>query len=181
MSKNRRKDSNTADGKLFNSAMDGVRPLSSRKPHRQTPQPTPRAVQRRKSDSQALTESLRAIPDGADLETGEELIFRRPGLRDADFRKLRGGKFSMRDELDLHGMTEGEAIDALREFLAYSVAKGNRCVRIVHGKGLGSGPRGPVLKSMANRELRRWDKVLAFCSAQPRHGGTGAVYVLLKR
>lgn len=78
-------------------------------------------------------------------------------------------------------MTSKEAQAALRAFLAESVNARRQCVRIVHGKGLRSGARGPVLKASVNRWLRQWDDVLAFVSAPTRDGGTGAVYVLLRR
>ncbi|MDJ0928405.1 MAG: Smr/MutS family protein [Gammaproteobacteria bacterium] len=181
MGKESGKDSNCTDDKLFRDAMRDVKPIKDQRRHRAAPPPKPRASQRRASDQAVLQESLETPPAGADLETGEEISFRRAGLSERDYRKLRRGQFAVQDELDLHGLTAAEATDALRNFVAEASAAGNRCVRIVHGKGLGSGPGGPVLKKLVNRELRRWDPVLAFCSTQPRHGGTGAVYVLLRR
>jgi DNA-nicking Smr family endonuclease len=94
-------------------------------------------------------------------------------------RKLRRGQYRVESEIDLHGLTLPEAKQGLREFLARSIYEGRRCVRVVHGKGLGSGPRGPVLKNGVNVVLRRTDAVVAFCSARPVDGGTGAIYVLL--
>ena len=96
-------------------------------------------------------------------------------------RRLRRGEYAIRDELDLHGMTQDEARAALGAFLAEAVSQGQRCVRIIHGKGLGSGHRGPVLKSAVNRWLRRHGDVVAFSSARRNDGGTGALYVLLAR
>ena len=81
----------------------------------------------------------------------------------------------------LFGSTVAEAKQRLADFIEYSVISGNLCVRIVHGKGLGSGHRGPVLKNAINRWLRNWDSVLAFVSTRQVDGGTGAVYVLLQR
>jgi DNA-nicking Smr family endonuclease len=83
-------------------------------------------------------------------------------------------------EIDLHGMTLAEARPRLEAFVRRSASSNKHCVRIVHGKGLGSGDRGPVLKAAVNRWLRRWDVVLAFTSARQVDGGTGAVYVLLQ-
>lgn len=181
MTKESRKDSNSPGEALFREAMRGVKPLAKSRPVPDKPAPSPRANSRRRDERRALEESLESVPDDADIETGEELTFRRPGISEREFRKLRRGQFALREELDLHGLTGEEARKALREFIAEARAEGARCVRIVHGKGLRSGPRGPVLKNLVNRYLRRADPVLAFCSAQPRHGGTGAVYVLLKR
>ena len=96
-------------------------------------------------------------------------------------RRLARGSFSVQAEIDLHGMTVAEAKPALQEFISQSVLRGGSCVRVVHGKGLGSGERGPVLKSKVNAWLRRWDDVLAFVSTRQVHGGTGAVYVLLRK
>ena len=86
----------------------------------------------------------------------------------------------MQAELDLHGLTLAEAKPRLADFIDYNASQGKYCVRIVHGKGLGSGERGPVLKNAVNRWLRKWDSVLAFVSTTQVDGGTGAVYVLLQ-
>ena len=94
-------------------------------------------------------------------------------------RKLARGKYAVQAEIDLHGMTVEEARPRLADFIEYNARSGKSCVRVVHGKGLGSGQRGPVLKSSVNRWLRRWDYVLAFVSTRQVDGGTGAIYVLL--
>ena len=96
-------------------------------------------------------------------------------------RQLRRGQLRPHGTLDLHGLTADEASSRLADFLHASVAADRRVVCIVHGKGRGSGGRGPVLKALINRWLRTRNEVLAFCSAQPRDGGTGALYVLLRR
>ena len=120
--------------------------------------------------------------DAADLgvETADESAWRRPGVPAATLRRLRRGHYARRDELDLHGLNQAEARTALAAFLVEARAHDLGCVRIVHGKGLGSGHRGPVLKSAVNRWLRRHDAVQAFCSARRPDGGTGALYVLLR-
>jgi DNA-nicking Smr family endonuclease len=181
MSKESHKDSKSSEHALFREAMRGVAPLAPARRKVEKPAPKPIANSLRRDEARALKESLEHPPDDADVETGEEMSFRRPGLPVREFRKLRRGQFAVRAELDLHGLTADEALDALREFIADARAEGARCVRVVHGKGLGSGPRGPVLRNLVNKWLRRWDPVLAFCTTQPRHGGTGAVYVLLRR
>ncbi|HEX3848946.1 MAG TPA: Smr/MutS family protein [Steroidobacteraceae bacterium] len=124
--------------------------------------------------------------DPADRDAGQvtregALSFQRPGLGAAVIRRLRRGLIPVDDELDLHGHTESEARDRLAWFLAESRDAGHRCVRIVHGKGYRSGARGPVLKSAVNAWLRRHLDVIAFVSARPIDGGTGALYVLLRR
>jgi DNA-nicking Smr family endonuclease len=109
------------------------------------------------------------------------LFFARPGVQRKVIRKLRRGQFRIEDQLDLHGMTVSKTADALAAFLGECSKRQRRCVRIVHGKGLGSSGRRPVIKQSVDRWLRLRNEVLAFCSAQPGDGGTGAIYVLLKR
>ena len=168
------------DSALFREAVAGATPLrTSRIPLRKAP-PRPMARFRRRDDAAVLTESLRISPESLEIETGEELSYHQPGVSRVVLRKLRRGQFPIKAETDLHGLTITQAREELRSFIAEAIAERIQCVRIVHGKGLRSGPRGPVLKSSVNAWLRRWDEVLAFCSAPPRDGGTGAVYVLLR-
>jgi len=141
----------------------------------------PRAASRRADEARVLADLLAFDAHDLDVESGDELGFRRDGISDAVLRRLRRGEYSIRDEIDLHGLTQDEARAALGGFLVEAVAHGQRCVRIIHGKGLGSGHRGPVLKSAVNRWLRRHGAVVAFCSARRNDGGTGALYVLLAR
>jgi DNA-nicking Smr family endonuclease len=119
-------------------------------------------------------------PVEREVETGDELIYLRPGIGSGVLRKLRRGQFSVGAELDLHGKTVSEARDALALFLKESQTFGIRCVRIIHGKGLGSRHGRPVIKGKLDRWLRMRDEVIAFSSARPIDGGTGAVYVLLR-
>ena len=105
----------------------------------------------------------------------------RGGLQQRVLRKLRRGQFAIEAELDLHGYIVPEAREALAVFLRDAQLTGKRCVRIIHGKGLGAEGRLPVLKIKVNSWLRQKDQVLAFCSTRPQDGGTGAVYVLLKK
>ncbi len=175
------KHSKTDDAALFRSAVGPVEPVSSRRGVRRGPQPKPHARFSQADDQAVLTESLRADPDLAELETGDPLLFARPDITRKVMRQLRRGQYALQDEIDLHGLTVEEARAALHTFLVEALARRARCVRVVHGKGLGSGPRGPVIKSGVNRWLRHWDCVAAFCSAPAQDGGTGAVYVLLRK
>jgi len=110
----------------------------------------------------------------------EELSFVRPGVQHSLFRKMRKGHYAIRSELDLHGLTAAQARRELVGFLHDSRMRGERCVRIIHGKGYNSPNRRPILKSRLNAWLRQCDEVLAFCSAPLNDGGTGAAYVLLR-
>lgn len=168
------------DDTAFRDAIGDVRPLAPRAEVPGPPPPPPRARFRRADDDAVLAESLASDPLGWEVETGEELLFRRPPVPARVLEQLRRGEYAVEDEIDLHGLTAASAREALREFLAEALARRLRCVRVVHGKGLRSGPRGPVLKHAVNAWLRRIDRVLAFASAPRRNGGTGAVYVLLE-
>jgi len=166
------------DRELFRKAIEGVRPLESRPEPPARPAPPPRARFRRADEAEVLAESMAANPE-AEGETGEHLSFRRPTVSLTVFRKLKRGEISVRDELDLHGLTAVEARAALYEFLAEAARLDLRCVRIIHGKGNRSGHQGPVLKRKLGRWLQLRDDVKAYCSARPVDGGTGAVYLLL--
>jgi DNA-nicking Smr family endonuclease len=120
------------------------------------------------------------VSDPALLETGDELSFKRDGIPDTVLKKLRRGEYVVDAELDLHGMNAADARNAMKDFLMNALSSHMRCIRIVHGKGRRSGPRGPVLKNLVNRWLRQIDAVVAFGSARPNDGGSGAVYVLLR-
>jgi len=167
---------------LFRQAVRDAAPLASKKRHQPDhPKPKAKARQRAADERAALQESLQLPADIADLETGEELLFKRDHISLRMFRKLRRGSPPARASLDLHGYREHDAKYELQEFISYSVANGYRCVRVVHGKGLGSGNRGPIIKQGVNRWLRHWGVVDAFCSTPPHDGGTGAIYVLLRQ
>lgn len=110
----------------------------------------------------------------------ETMSFSAPGIQHAVLTKLRKGFFGVQAELDLHGLNGEAAKQELSGFLNFSVTSGFRCVHIIHGKGYRSADNHPVLKNNINRWLRQHKHVQAFCSALPKHGGAGAVYVLLK-
>lgn len=167
------------DSDLFRRAVADVKPLQSEKEVVGPPKPAPVARFTRADEQEVLRESIADDRD-ADLETGEELNYAQPGVAERTFRKLRRGQLSVEAEIDLHGLTAAQAREALKDFIQVSMDRDLRCVRVIHGKGLRSGVRGPVLKPNLNRWLRRWNQVLAFATARPVDGGTGAVYVLLK-
>jgi DNA-nicking Smr family endonuclease len=166
----------------FRKAMQGTRRLESeaRVPENK-PKPKPRARFSKADEQSVLTESLEDDIDTIESGYGAALRFQRQHVGRRTMRKLQRGGFSVQAEIDLHGMTLEEAKPRLADFIEYSASQGKYCVRVVHGKGLGSGDRGPVLKNAVNRWLRKWDNVLAFASARQVDGGTGAVYVLLQR
>jgi DNA-nicking Smr family endonuclease len=165
---------------LFRAAMRDVKRLRDAPAAQPAPKPPPRARFKRADERAVLRESLLPPGDEAMLATGDELSFRRPHVPEAVLLKLRRGQYAVDGEIDLHGLNAAQAKAAMRDFIADALDRGNRCVRIIHGKGRGSGPRGPVLKNIVNNWLQRSDFVLAFGSARTVDGGHGATYVLLK-
>ena len=169
------------DAELFRKAVSGAKPLQKEKRAEITERkPAPRARFTRADERAVLRESLDADIDDTESHSGASLRFHRPHIGRQTMRKLARGNFSVQAEIDLHGMTVAEAKPRLANFIETCAREGKRCVRVVHGKGLGSGHRGPVLKQKVNRWLRQWDAVVAFVSTRQVDGGTGAVYVLLR-
>jgi DNA-nicking Smr family endonuclease len=170
-----------SDAELFRRAMQDVQPLKSvaRVAPKRRRLPA-RARFARLERAAVLSESLQPSAV-ADVQSGDELLLRRPGVPQSVIRDLRRGLYRLEGELDLHGLTEAAALEQLQQFLQYARRANLRCLRIIHGKGLRSGQRGPVLKQAVNAYLRRSDAVLAFASARPVDGGTGATLVLLSR
>lgn len=173
----------TDDTRLFREAVRDVKPLGGvakiAEPSGRRRRPRPAAKFSRADRLAVLEESLHDDVFDPALASGEELVFHRGGIQASVLRKLRRGDYRVQGEIDLHGLALTEAKQALREFLVQALMRQWRCVRIVHGKGLRSGHRGPVLKGMVGAMLRKVGPVLAYVSARQVDGGTGAVYVLL--
>jgi DNA-nicking Smr family endonuclease len=159
----------------FQKAMQDVEPIQQDKVLHKIRKPKPEKLNLPVEDEEE---------DGfADLtiETGDELLFQRPGIQNRVFSDLRRGYIEPEAVLDLHGMRVIEANESMKRFLKQSLGKRLRCVLIIHGKGQGSENQQPILKQKTNQWLRQSDQVLAFCSAPSWNGGTGATYVLLSR
>lgn len=169
------------DRELFRQAVGPVEPLHCDRiePTQFHPSPIPRFTLA--DEQQVVADMVSDYFEPADLDTGEELYYRRQGVQQAVLRKLRRGQYQVGAVLDLHGLTVAAAKTALAVFLQRVRRDNLSCARIIHGKGNGSRHRGPVLKQKINHWLRQRDEVLAFCSARPMDGGTGAIYVLLRR
>lgn len=169
--------------RLFELAVGPVRPL--RDPGRvASPPPSaqPQPLQRRRDEAAVMRE---ALSDAFDVETllhtDDRLSFLRPGLGPDVLVRLRAGRWSIQRQIDLHGLRTDEARDALGRFLRECHQQGLRCIRVVHGKGLGSPGRTPVLKDRVPRWLVQKSEVLAFAQARPADGGAGALIVLLRQ
>lgn len=162
--------------KIFREEVEDVEPLriDTIEPfHRRPPPiPRPRPVEPDEETPLPLSES--------EVKAYDYLLFARPGVQRRVLAELQRGVFPIELEVDLHGLKVEHARRVLAEFLADCRERRIRCARIIHGKGRGSGGPIPVLKAKVNYWLRLYDQVLAFCSATPRDGGTGAVYVLLR-
>lgn len=166
-----------ADTDLFKAAMQNVTPIQPDNKVR----PTPRRKKIRIRSLESSTDIDDVFSDAPVDECPDQLLYSQDGLTPDTLKKLRQGKFHIDHSIDLHGMTVNAARDYLLDFLAECAADGSRCIIIVHGKGYSSPDKKPVIKPLVNRWLRATPMVLAFCSALPKDGGTGAAYVLLKR
>ncbi|MGZ5271900.1 MAG: Smr/MutS family protein [Ramlibacter sp.] len=144
-------------------------------------QPPPIPVQQQLDEQRVLQESLSDEFDASTLlDVDDALSFRRPGVGLDVTRKLRKGHWSIQREIDLHGLRREDAREALAAFIREAHRKGVRCVRVVHGKGLGSPGKTPVLKGRVQAWLVQKQEVLAFVQARGDEGGAGALVVLLK-
>jgi len=172
------------DSKAFREAMRDVRRLrfAPRDHLRKRPPRRPGARFTRADRIAVLADSLADLraPLAPVVETGEEILYRGPRINETVFRQLRRGQFRVDAELDLHGLTLAQARAELAAFIATALEEDLRVVRVVHGKGLRSGSRGPVLRAMVNDYLQRLSAVLAFASAREVDGGSGACLVLLE-
>lgn len=167
---------------LFRAAIGPVTPLRAvETPAIARPRPKPRARMAEQDDELARGEFARLLATSTPLEAGDVASYRRDNLPPRMFQRLKRGQYSAQDELDLHGATVAQAELLLREFLAEAHAHEFGCVRIIHGKGRQSDGGAPVLKNLMDRALRLRNDVLAFHSAPPNQGGTGALLVLLAR
>ncbi|HED16632.1 MAG TPA: DNA mismatch repair protein MutS [Gammaproteobacteria bacterium] len=169
------------DQTLFRQQMQDVQRLKHDRVTHSVKKPWPVARQTLADEQQVITDMMSDDIEAQDVEHGEYLLFKRAGIQHKVMKKLRQGRYRIDAELDLHGLTVNQAREALAQFLSECQQHNSRAVRIIHGKGLGSAHRGPVLKNSVNKWLPQRHEVLAFCSATPADGGTGAVYVLLKK
>jgi len=163
----------------FRRAVAGAKPLKHRKRVSPARGASPLPKQRLLDERAALAESLGPLSVDDALDSGTELSYLKEGYPRDTLRKLRRGHWVVQAELDLHGMNRYDARQAVAAFLGENLSGHRRCIRIIHGKGLGSRQREPVLKGLLRKWLARAD-VLAFSQAPANQGGSGAVLVLLR-
>jgi DNA-nicking Smr family endonuclease len=170
------------DRLLFERAVGAVQPLPGHGRHLQRPDPLPPVPTQRQRDEESVMQE--ALSDAFDAETllhtDEHLSFRRPGVGPDVVRKLRQGDWSIQAQVDLHGLRTDEARSTLAGFIRDAHRHGLRCLRVVHGKGLGSPGKTPVLKGKVHSWLVQKTEVMAFVQARPSEGGAGALVVLLR-
>lgn len=175
-----KKPINSEDSHLFRETIGTVRTITSDKILLQQ-KPKPRPMLRDKVSSIEDYFQVFAEEDSVEkLDIEDTMSFSANGLQKNVLKKLRQGYFGLDAEIDLHGLNSHDAKQQLLHFLHNSVENGWRCVHIIHGKGYRSANNYPVLKNHLNIWLRQHKQVLAFCSATPKHGGAGAVVVLLQ-
>ena len=173
------------DFALFQSAVRGVKPLAHDRAEVGRPRTNKSQIATRRSNATTGTSETRV--DGLsdqfviDVAAEDELYWARDGVQEAQMRKLKAGQIPFDGSLDLHGMTVEKAREQLWDFLAEACKFEIRCVRVTHGKSARRDGKRPLIKSHVNTWLRQHPQVLGFASCVPRHGGTGAVYVVLKR
>lgn len=168
------------DIELFRRSVGPVRKISSDRTAPARKALPPRPQNRHSSEGRVPMDSFSDGFDTGAVSSEEDLYFTRPGVQQRQLQRLRRGQLACSATLDLHGMTAAAARGAIVSFIDSCRVRDIRCVLFIHGKGYGSGGDMPVLKNRLNSWLRQHHDILAFCSAQPRDGGRGALYVLLR-
>lgn len=173
------------DFSLFKSAVHGVKPISHDRAETGKPRADRQRISTLRQAATIKTDDIRV--DGLsdqfviDVAAEDELYWARDGVQDGQLRKLKAGQIAFEGSIDLHGMSVEKARDTLWEFFTEAARMEVRCVRVTHGKAARTDGKRPLIKSHVNTWLRQHPQVLGFTSCLPRHGGTGALYVLLKR
>ena len=175
-----RRERGNAPDETFREAMKDVAPIAPTNRVEPWRAPVPPVPHKRNEDERAVLQELARLTFDDDVELEDDSAFLRPGLPRDILKKLKRTHWVVQDELDLHGMTGDEAAIETAAFIAACRKRGLRCVRIVHGKGLRSPGREPVLKRRVRKLLARRDDVVAFVEPRAVHGGGGAVVVLLQ-
>ncbi|MES2251759.1 MAG: Smr/MutS family protein [Pseudomonadota bacterium] len=170
-----------AEKDLFTRAIGATEPLRRKAAVPLAPEPpAPIPFQHQLDEQRVLRESLSDEFDVTTLlDVDDAMSFRRPGIGTDITARLRKGDWSIQGQVDLHGLRSDEAREALGGFIRNAHKQGLRCVRVVHGKGLGSPGKQPVLKTKTQRWLIQKNEVIAFVQAKPAEGGAGALVVLL--
>lgn len=177
------------DSDLFRQTVGHVEPVNHEPRHTPDSKPITRFLKKRENDTQQILELADQYTDISvfqgqssddELDLSLSRMFIRPGVQHRTMKQLRRGKIPLQNSLDLHGSTVVQASRKLNAFIVNSIAKKHRAIMVIHGKGTRSSNGKPILKNRVNVWLREHESVLGFCSAAAHHGGSGALYVLLK-
>ncbi len=173
------------DFSQFASEMRGVRRITVDQADTGKPKADRKQLKELRQNATVRTENIRVdgLSDQFVIDVGpeDELYWARDGVQEGQIRKLKAGQISFEGSLDLHGMKIETARETLWDFIAEATRFEIRCVRVTHGKAARVDGRSPMVKSHVNTWLRQHPQVLGFTSCLPRHGGTGAIYVMLRR
>jgi len=165
----------------FHGDLDGIKRVHNDRAPEYKPKPKPIPRQAKLDDARVMDELLYGEVDREDLEGSDHISFAREGVQKNVMRRLKKGNYAVQASLDLHGFTVEDARQETAAFLIACAADQLRCVHIIHGKSGHTLGESPKLKNMLNRWLPARKQVIAMCSARPEDGGTGAVYVLLRK
>ena len=174
-------DDSIDDSSLFRDAVGEVKPVNNNRRIPDTPKVKPQGNYQAIDEREVMEQLLDDFSADDVLETGDHLAWTAPGLQRSELRKLKSGKHAIKAELDLHGLTREQAKAEVAQFLVNVRERDIRCVRIIHGRGRKNAEKAPVLKRAIDGWLRNHKQVIAYCSARDNDGGTGAVYVLLRK
>ena len=173
---------NEDDFQLFRDAVKDIKPLKHDKvTHTIEKKPIKQLRSTHFFEQEPIIDTLSDESEVESINPLDRLSYCQAGIQKRVFKKLRRGQYIIIEELDLHGLNVKQAKKLLVHFLAIALQGEGSCVIIIHGKGHRSGDKKPVIKQQTNHWLKQHPRVLAFHSAQPKDGGTGAVYVLLRR
>jgi DNA-nicking Smr family endonuclease len=161
----------------FRQAVEGTKPLTSNKTRLKPPAPRRQPI--KQAEPEEFNFDFSNATNQPTVSGTQELLYKHSSISNKILRNLRKGQYNIEAVLDLHGKITDEAMMAVDSFLHQCITERMRVVLIIHGKGHHT-PM-PILKNKLNQWLRSISVVLAFCSATAKHGGQGAVYVLLKR
>lgn len=185
---NSKKTISKEDSELFRQSIGQVTPLQPQHHNKHPKQPTKFTKKKRNPPTTPKRKSLPGAESWLNylapedwLDAEDPLHFAKTGVQHKTLQHLKRGQLSLEATLDLHRQTLNEAMATVTDFIDHCINQGKRCVCIIHGKGRASASSKPILKNFLNQFLRQHSQVLAFQSAIAKHGGTGAVYVLLKR
>ncbi|MBX2885415.1 MAG: Smr/MutS family protein [Granulosicoccus sp.] len=169
------------DRSLFRDAVGAVKPVSDDRHRNEKRKPPAEPISQHRDDASVMRELLADFSETDLLETGEHSSYTADGVQRSVLRNLKSGKYAIQAELDLHGFSLEQSHHEFNGFLKRALERQYTCIRIIHGKGRKQSDKAPVLKPAVASWLRRNRQVLAFCSARDADGGTGAVYVLLRK